>query len=294
MNIQRAFMSEPNFIWYVLITFLIKLVSKISPRTIVTILKFRPARVIHPQFNEHPDFDYRLKENSKSKAKIASMVTFQLLPSIYTNHNEQILLDSGSVTYNIAFQMFTYRFGKILTNNHAIMMLYMTFARKVPHLCRCLGGELIPDICANAGKETTAEAVRELTGQNARKKRTRIAVLGLRAYSDEQGLAEDTPMLSDFQAAMIRHAQYLIIVAQGEKFLKPTHAPIFNSKEFRKIIAKRTAEKRVWFVYHPVVKFKSITSKAYYEYNLRSFIKLLPADQVFDASSVIPPQNLII
>jgi DeoR/GlpR family transcriptional regulator of sugar metabolism len=269
---------------------------KASPKMLRYIRAYIPILgVKHPSFSEFDDYDYRLRLNAECKARIAFAVSTQVLPAITSSHDESILLDSGSVTYNIAYQLFSYRFGNIVTNNYAIAMLFHEFKHQLPSTCRMLPGEMLRDVCAQGGKETVKAVIQELTQGNLGKSSpTRIAVLGLRAYSPEYGIAEDTPKLTEFQAAMLRHADKLVVVAQGEKFLKKANAPILNSQEFRSIIEQRSDEKSLWFVHHAPTVELSQSQKDYYNHNLDSFLRLLPEDRVFDASRMKVNHNLVV
>ena len=255
--------------------------------------QYMPVQVVsHPSLAEFRDYDYRLKRNPISKAKIANLITTEIIPQLDVSSAKSILLDSGSVTYNIAYQMFNYQLCNITTNNFAIAMLYNEFDHKVPSTCKLLPGSLIKKVCAQAGEETAQAAIEALTENDHGVTPIKIAVLGLRAYSPEKGIAEDTKELTQFQGVLLENAQDLIVVAQGEKFIKPANAPVLNSRDFRYMMDKRREEKSIWFVYHEPTCELSSSQKNMYDSNLHSFLDLLPEDRVFESSRLKNDQRL--
>lgn len=270
-------------------------ITQTSPRWIPWVRDFlKVAKIEHPNFDSYKDYDIRLYENSLAKARIAYRVTTEVLPELRVNSKESILLDSGSVTYNIAFQLFVLNYLRIVTNNLAVQDFFRYQKNQPPDRCKMLGGEVMEEIRAVVGEDTIASAIKELRGENKTSKGTNIAVLGLRAYSKDKGIAEDTPRLSEFQASMMRHAKQLIVVAQGEKFLKKANAPILESREFRKLIDKRNNDKSLWFIHHlPATKLNEQQSEEYNN-NLNSFLSLLPNDRILDSSETKVPENLVI
>lgn len=255
---------------------------------------FLTQKITHPSLDEFSDYDYRLKTNPYPKARIAQKITTEIIPRLDHNSSKSILLDSGSVTYNIAYQMFNYQLCKIVTNNFAIAMLFNEFDHTVPSTCRLLPGEMIREVCAQGGRQSAESAKLELTTGGEGHEATRISVLGLRAYSPEKGITEDNKQLSEFQASLFEHSEQLIVVAQGEKFIKKANAPILQSKDFKYMIDKRREEKSLWFVYHKPMAKLSICQKNMYKENLESFLGLLPEDRVFEVSNQNTDKKLII
>lgn len=256
---------------------------------------YLPTQVItHPSLSDFSDYDYRLKSNPIPKSKIAQKITTELIPLLDSNNSKSILLDSGSVTYNIALQMFNYHLTDIVTNNFAIAMLFQEYNHTVANNCRLLPGDMIKSVCAQGGFETSKAAKDELTKGRKGKPSTKISVLGLRAYSPDNGISEDTKELSHFQATLLQHSEKLIIVAQGEKFLKKANAPILRSKDFKYMMDKRKEEKSMYFVYHkPTAELSSIQQSAY-KRNLESFLKNIPEDRIFETSDMKLNKNLLV
>ncbi len=256
--------------------------------------KFYKGRISAPDLSEFEDYDYRLKTNPVPKAKIAKSAVFKILPSINKDLKYSVMLDSGSVTYNIANQIFSYRCGNIITNNYAIAMLYHNLNHSVPNTCRLLPGEMLRSVCAQGGEEVAKAAYKELKYGSNGQPPTETAILGLRAYSPKKGLTEDTPELTKFQATLLEYSKNLIIVAQGEKFLKKANAPILNSKKFLEIMEKRRHEKSLWFIYHTPNAVLSHEQEYYYKKNLEEFLRLLPEDRVYKADKEKIEDNMLV
>lgn len=228
------------------------------------------------------EYDNRIESNAPAKIKIAKSVN-ELIISAFDLSENPILLDCGSVTYYISQELLRDSSGNIITNSIGIQS-YSATIRTHPITVNVIPGEVNPTVGAYVGLQTSASAKAQLTKGIGKLPKSKVAVLGLRAYNPGLGFLENTPSLTAFQATMFEHAESLIVVAQGEKFLNKAYAPILESAKFKRILERRIKNGSIWFVYHePTCKLTDAQRK-YYEKNLANFLEQLPSDRVFNVT----------
>ena len=228
--------------------------------------------------------DDRINVNYKAKEKIAKGVVNDIVKKFFDLRDNPILLDTGSVTYYIGMELMNGSDGSIVTNNLTIALEKRK--KEHPITLDILYGEKNFDEknFAFVGFEVAKEAEIQLKKGINNIPKSKIAVLGLRAYNHQLGIMEGTPELTDFQASLFEHAENLIIVAQGEKFLTPSKAPILESDKFKRIMLKRKKEKSIWFVYHEPTCKLTKSQKDYYNQNISDFMENLPTQNIINVT----------
>lgn len=231
------------------------------------------------------EYDKRIETNKEAKIKIAKGVR-ELINEFFDISISPILLDNGSVTYYISDELLKDSSGNIVTNSIGIHSLSATITSH-PITVNAIPGEVNTVVGAYVGFQTTQTAKEQLINGIGKLSKSKVAVLGLRAYDPSKGFLENTPSLKDFQGVLFEHSENLIVVAQGEKFLNKAYAPILESDKFKEILEKRVKEKSIWFVYHePTCKLSEVQRKVY-DRNLNDFLKYLPKEFVVN----VTPKN---
>ena len=187
------------------------------------------------------------------------------------------------MTYYVSNELMEDGEGNIITNSMGIHILSSKF-KDYPVSTHQISGEFDATVGAYVGSQAAHEAKEQLTVGLGDLPKSKVAVLGLRAYNPKIGFAENTPSLSDFQAALFEHSEKLIVVAQGEKFLNKASAPILECEKFNELLEKKVKEGSIWFVYHdPNCKLTERQENAYQK-NLNNFLKKLPKENVLDVT----------
>jgi DeoR/GlpR family transcriptional regulator of sugar metabolism len=229
------------------------------------------------------EYDKRLETNKDAKRKIAKAVVEDVLINKY-DFNGSILLDTGSVTYYIGDVLMESGRGLIVTNNLGLYKLYET--KEIPYNLHVIPGNMDREVLACVGSQAASSARQFLTSDFDGIPRVKIAVLGLRAYDPREGFVENTLALTEFQATMFEHAETLIVVAQGEKFLNKGNMPILESGKFQRLLKKRSEDRSLWFIYHSPTCELEDNQKKYYRNNLNDFLKKIPHDLIIQADSI--------
>jgi hypothetical protein len=125
----------------------------------------------------------------------------------------------------------------IVTNSIGIHSLSASITTH-PITVNAIPGEVNTVVGAYVGFQTTETAKEQLINGIGKLSKSKVAVLGLRAYDPSKGFLENTPSLKDFQGVLFEYSENLIVVAQGEKFLNKAYAPILESNKFKKILEK--------------------------------------------------------
>lgn len=228
------------------------------------------------------EYDKRIETNSKAKIKIAKRVR-ELINEFFDISIHPILLDCGSVTYYISDELLKDSAGNIVTNSIGIHSMSATINTH-PITVNTIPGEVNPVVGAYVGFQTAETAKQQLTKGVGKLEKSKVAVLGLRAYNPSKGFLENTPSLTDFQGTLFEHAENLIVVAQGEKFLNKAYAPILESSRFKEILDKRVKNKSLWFVYHEPTCKMTDAQKSFYNKNLNDFLSKIPKDRIINVS----------
>lgn len=215
--------------------------------------------------------DTRLYTNLPAKNKIADLVYNEFIASL----NTPVLLDSGTVTYCIAERIVTSReMIPIVTNNLAIAS---DMDSVFHHSIYLLPGEVDCSVKATTGSAVAEHARIWL---NEKVPKASLAIMGLRAFDPLKGFAEDLVSLNEFQATLLREAEKLVIVAQGEKFIKSVQHPIMPYSEFISILEKRRKEHSIWLVCHEPTLDISEATKIRYETIFGKLIELIGMEHV--------------
>jgi DeoR/GlpR family transcriptional regulator of sugar metabolism len=222
--------------------------------------------------NKYGDlYDARLVINLPAKNKIAEIVYKKFIAPI----NSPVILGSGTVTYCIAEHIVTR--GKIIpivTNNVAIATDMDSVYHHPIHL---LSGEIDRVVMATTGPAAAEQARIWLKDKEPK---ALLAVMGLRSFEPLKGFAEDKVSLNEFQATLLREAEKLVIVAQGEKFIKPVENPIMPYSEFLSILNKRRNDHSISLVCHEPTLELSEETKIRYDTILSKLIELIDKEYV--------------
>jgi len=192
---------------------------------------------------EYGDFyDSRLYTNYEAKMRIARLVLEKfVLPEIHG-----ILLDSGSLTLVIADQLIESGLRiPVVTNNLAIAG---RLREAIHYPVTILPGELDTRTQGVGGDLTVNAVLPYLRAQT--KPWVELALLAANAIDPDAGLSADSPLFSEFRATILRHAPRVVIVLQGEKFLKAVNQPVMQVKEWRSILSRRRTERSLYVVCH--------------------------------------------
>lgn len=215
--------------------------------------------------------DTRLYTNLPAKNKIADLVYKEFVASL----NTPVLLDSGTVTYCIAERIVTSReMIPIVTNNLAIAS---DMDGVFHHSIHLLPGEVDCSVMATTG---SAAAEHARIWLNEKVPKASLAIMGLRAFDPLKGFAEDLVSLNEFQATLLREAENLVIVAQGEKFIKQVQHPIMPYNEFISILEKRREDHSIWLVCHEPTLDISEATKIRYETIFGKLVELVGMEHV--------------
>lgn len=216
-------------------------------------------------------YDARLVINLPAKNKIADLVYKKFIASI----NSPVLLGSGTVTYCIAEQIVTKGdMIPIVTNNLAIAT---NMDSVYHHPIHFLSGEIDRVVMATTGPEVAEQARIWLKDKEPK---ASLAVMGLRSFEPLKGFSEDKVSLNEFQATLIREAEKLVIVAQGEKFIKPVENPIMPYSEFISILNKRRNDHSISLVCHEPTLELSEATRIRYGTILSKLIELIDKEHV--------------
>lgn len=241
---------------------------------------FSRDRIGFKTIHDFQEYDKRIETNSKAKIRIARGVN-ELIDQFFNLSENPILLDCGSVTYYISCELLSKSSGNIITNSIGIQSYSATITTH-PICVNVIPGEVNPLVGAYVGFQTAESAEKQLKYGLGKLAKSKVAVLGLRAYDPSKGFLENTPSLTDFQGRLFEHAEKLIVVAQGEKFLNKAYAPILESNKFKEIMQKRVKDQSIWFVYHePTCKLSS-SQREFYQKNLQSFLSNIPPEYVLN------------
>jgi len=243
---------------------------------------FSEDKIGFKSIEDFKEYDRRIETNSKAKIKIAKGVT-ELINDFFDISINPILLDCGSVTYYISDELLKNSVGNIVTNSIGIHSLSATITDH-PITVNTIPGEVNPLVGAYVGFQTAETAKKQLTKGIGKLSKSKIAVLGLRAYDPSKGFLENTSSLTDFQGALFEFSEKLIVVAQGEKFLNKAYAPILESTKFKKILKKRIDEKSIWFVYHEPTCKLTKSQRKFYKNNLNEFLSRIPKGHVINVT----------
>ena len=190
-------------------------------------------------------YDSRLYVNYPAKQNIASYV----LKNFISNETKGIMLDSGTLTYVIADALVESGLRiPIVTNNLAIVNKLKNVLNYPVFL---LPGEFDSRTKAVGGQCTGEMARNFLKGEMNIP--IDIAFLTANSIDIKSGLSADAQMFSDFRATILRHAPKLVIVLQGEKFLKEVSNPVLSMEEWDEVLEKRKQDSSIYFVIHKLV-----------------------------------------
>ena len=191
-------------------------------------------------------YDSRLYINYPAKQNIAHCI----IKNFISNRTRGIILDSGTVNYVIADALVESGFRiPIVTNNLAIVnklkdiLNYPVFV---------LPGEFDSRTDALGGQSTGEMARKFLKGEKDIK--IDIAFLAANSIEINRGLSADAPMFSDFRAAILRHASKVVLVLQGEKFLKNVSDPVIPMEEWIELLERRKKDSSIYFVVHKLAE----------------------------------------
>lgn len=213
-------------------------------------------------------YDSRLMVNLPAKQRIAAFV----LQNILQGSVSGIMLDSGTVTYSIAEALIeSGRRIPIVTNNLFVVDKFPDILHYPVHV---LTGDWDPRTRAAGGHETAIEATRYLTGEMDQK--IDYAFLAANSIDPDLGISADAPIFSEFRAAMLRHAKNVVVVMQGEKFLKSVSDPVLPTDEWRAILQKRSAESSMWVICHKLAGSYGVSAEARYGVCAACFAGRLP------------------
>ena len=236
---------------------------------------------VYSRVEEYADYyDSRLFVNFPAKQVIAESV----LDMFVNQETSGILLDSGSLTYVIADQLLDsgYRIP-VVTNNLALVSKLREI---IDYPIIILPGELDMRTYGVGGDVTAQAVIPYLTGDA--KPRVELAFLAANAIDPKNGLAADSSMFSSFRAAVLRHAKTVVVVLQGEKFLKGVKEPVVTIDEWNEILARRRKEHSMWVVCHPLAHDYGRDSGRRYSQCMDDFRKVLQPGAVIETRRASP------
>ena len=248
----------------------------------------KPSGVFGPETklsDIFPEYDRRSSANIPQKQAIARTAYDTLLRTACDDAGP-IVLDSGTVTLHIAEQLVQCGHCSIATNNLAISLAAQEWDDQ-PIRLTLFGGEIDRVAAATCGPVAADAARQQLKAGLVGVPRSRIAVLGLRAYFKDEGLfLEENERLALFQAALFEHAETLVVVTQGEKLTREAHGPpILEASKFNAIMEKRFRDKSIWLFHHQPARKLEAGTAAFYEKNFDALASRLPPGHVIDATA---------
>ena len=228
-------------------------------------------------------YDVRLYINIAAKKKIAEVVFNKFIKDV----EAPILLDAGTVTYYVAeYAIKKNKNIKMYTNNLYISKKLNTIYNSDIHI--------IPGKVNNDFEATTGPAAAKYTSEIFANKveKPLLTVLGLRAFDHTKGFSEDIETSNEFQSILFKESEKLVIVAQGEKLIKPVKQASMVYDDYLSILMKRTKEKNIWFVIHePTLAYLSHELIQIYKNNLSKIQELLPSGHVILIENVESESN---
>ncbi|UCE48894.1 MAG: DeoR/GlpR transcriptional regulator [Phycisphaerales bacterium] len=212
-------------------------------------------------------YDSRLFVNLLAKQEIASYV----LKEFIKPDMKGIMLDSGTVTYVIADALVDAGLKiPIVTNNVAVVAQLEVFHYPVT----ILPGEYDFRTKGVGGCLTAKAAKRYLRGKMNIP--IDIAILAANAIDPDLGFSADNRIFSGFRATILKHAKEVVLVLQGEKFIKPVLNPVVTKDKWHQILQHRGADSSMWVVCHQPARSYSASANGQYSNAVRRFKATLP------------------
>jgi DeoR/GlpR family transcriptional regulator of sugar metabolism len=208
-------------------------------------------------FGESEEFSEKQIEHLEQKEAIAKYVFAEILKPFAGQVHDWIFMDSGTVTYTIGEEIV--KQGEripIMTNNLASCRLLSSIPAYPSFI---IPGELESRYVATLGDECVEFLRKKLTASDGGK-RIELGLVAATSLTSTQGLCGNDPRHNAVKRALLELCPRSVVTFEGEKLLKPSGVPIFDSEDNWSAFASscRRESRSVQFVTHYPDQFESM------------------------------------
>ena len=208
-------------------------------------------------FGESEEFSEKQIEHLEQKEAIAKYVFSTILKPYAGKVHNWIFMDAGTVTYTICEEIV--KQGEripIMTNNLASCRLLSSIPAYPSFI---IPGELESRYVATLGDECVEFLRKKLIASDGGK-RIQLSIVAATSLTSTQGLCGNDPRHNAVKRALLELCPCTVLTFEGEKLLKPSGVPIFDSEENWSKFGSSCKEgtRNVRFVTHYPDQFESM------------------------------------